>query len=841
MLAPALLALLIAPAAPVTPATFPPHLTGNVSAVYALLERVIPGSSTHFELALAPSCSGASGPAGAACFALSDASSKTRITGTSASELTGGLGVYLREWCNITVGWRRGGGSHVFTPKVWPLVGGTVSRARIGPFSHVAQVCTHSYTLVWHDWEQWQEFIDWMALAGHNSIVAPTGQEEVQYKVLTQEFGLSDMEVRNWTNGPAFLTWSRGQNAHGNSIGGPLPRSFMQSQHVLQKQILARYRELGILGHLPAFGGWAPWALAVAEHDTGPEAGPYHATRGGPCPEKDCDTAWLDGRDPLFTKVADAWMKQIIADFGSDHAWQMDGFFGNGTGWGMDEGGGTTTPATLAPAAVANDGWGDVQEQEDAPVSYSKLEDMDTHISGHTPGTCASGVCQALRCAATKPCAAHGCAGKDAEVACDIAALEQACTANPRCVGFNSDGWLKPCVNASCGATRASTPGVDTYVSSRHAPLPPPPPAPLPPDPVFLARAKGAYGAIERADGPTARWIYQGWALHAPDSGMSPPGPKHLARVHGFSHAAPPGNFILTDMAANGQWRKWKGTWGIPFIWTSLPDFGGNLYQHGNLAKCNEIPYAAPPLSPAPPGYNSATQVVGVGYTPEGLDQNPAYYELLQEAAFKAAPEPDLTAWLVTRAHRRYGLHDAPDPDVTAAWVALRNAGYANDGPTHDPTGVANMPAKQVPGWMGFEKGTAAAPKHALCLDWKAWGHLTKFGAANFIDAGSTASADTGGGAVVPLPKTFSYDLVDIGREVLSQLTIPLSQNFSTALHQPRLNAARIQAAGGLYTQVLHDLETLLTTDGAFLLGPWLQSARKIGGNASDCGHTVLG
>ena len=46
--------------------------------------------------------------------------------------------------------------------------------------------------------------------------------------MLTEQFGLTDMEVRNWTNGPAFLTWSRGQNSHGNGIGGPLPRSFMQ-------------------------------------------------------------------------------------------------------------------------------------------------------------------------------------------------------------------------------------------------------------------------------------------------------------------------------------------------------------------------------------------------------------------------------------------------------------------------------------------------------------------------------------------------------------------------------------------------------------------------------------
>jgi hypothetical protein len=86
--------------------------------------------------------------------------------------------------------------------------------------------------------------------------------------VLTEHFGLEDLAVRNWTNGPAWLTWSRGQNSHGNGIGGPLPRSFMKGQWSLQRQILARYRALGIVGHLPAFGGYAPWALAVAQNAT---------------------------------------------------------------------------------------------------------------------------------------------------------------------------------------------------------------------------------------------------------------------------------------------------------------------------------------------------------------------------------------------------------------------------------------------------------------------------------------------------------------------------------------------------------------------------------------------
>ena len=109
----------------------------------------------------------------------------------------------------------------------------------------------------------------------------------------------------------------------------------MKGQWTLAKKIIDRYRELGIAGHLPAFAGYAPWALAIRQNDTKKVNGshPYPATRGT---KNAFDTAWVDGRDPLFTTVADAWMKQILTDFGTDHVWQMDGFFGSGTGWGQN-------------------------------------------------------------------------------------------------------------------------------------------------------------------------------------------------------------------------------------------------------------------------------------------------------------------------------------------------------------------------------------------------------------------------------------------------------------------------------------------------------------------------
>ena len=213
-----------------------PQLKGTVAAAYDVVERIIPGSKAHFTLSIVNGCAGV--PANAPCFTTSNAADGTvTIAGTSASELTFAMGEYLRQDCNMTIGWPRGGNSNVYLPTAWPKAT-AAARKRIAPWSYMMNVCTHSYSLVWYGWKEWTQFIDWMAMSGINLVLAMTGQEEIQYKVF-QKFGLTDSEIRNWFNGPALLTWSRGQNEYGSGIAGPLPRSFMKSQWGLQKQILA--------------------------------------------------------------------------------------------------------------------------------------------------------------------------------------------------------------------------------------------------------------------------------------------------------------------------------------------------------------------------------------------------------------------------------------------------------------------------------------------------------------------------------------------------------------------------------------------------------------------------
>ena len=82
-----------------------PRLRGSVEAVYELIERVLPGSSLHFSLSFinASECQSEGGAVGA-CFRISDAeNATTAVYGTSASELSAGVGFYLREYCGMTV------------------------------------------------------------------------------------------------------------------------------------------------------------------------------------------------------------------------------------------------------------------------------------------------------------------------------------------------------------------------------------------------------------------------------------------------------------------------------------------------------------------------------------------------------------------------------------------------------------------------------------------------------------------------------------------------------------------------------------------------------------------
>mmetsp|Transcript_126804 Transcript_126804/g.370703 ORF Transcript_126804/g.370703 Transcript_126804/m.370703 type:complete len:809 (+) Transcript_126804:82-2508(+) len=646
------------------------------SAVGDLLDRVLPGARQHFALRLASACPGLGGRT--PCYHLADEGDHLAIVATGASELAAAVGFYLRDYCNMTIGWPRGGGSNVFLPRVWPKIGTAVTRSRSVPWSYMMNVCTHSYSLVWYDWEDWQRFIDWMALSGINNVLALTGQEEVQYKVF-RELGLNDTEVRGWFNGPAFLTWSRGQNEYGAGIAGPLPRSWMKAQWALQQKILARYRELGIVGQLPGFQGNVPVALKAVLADA-------NITVAGA-------TGWMDSLDPLYGEVADLWMRTLIQDFGTDHWYQLDGYLNGGT----------------------------------AP-------------------------------------------------------------------------WL-----SRRGRQPAFAPKQDPASGDVDEPLLPET-GDVPADPEWVARGAAAFQGLNRTD-PDAVWSYQGFAFEFWKT------TQQASWLKGFVSAVPPGRFNVVDMDyTSGEWRKFSKWWdggpaffGANFFWTALHNFGGTDGLKGNISRVSEMPFSA---------LDAHSNIWGTGFTAEGIDQNPAFYDILIEQAWRTRPLPDIPAALAARAHRHYGL-TTEVPEVAAAWHLLSESMYAQDVSVQDDTGVAHLPGTAA--W-DFARNRRS-PSSDLCKTFHAWSKLVVI--APSLD-------------VVHEP--FRYDLVNLGRDVLARLSTPVSMNFSDSVFtKVPPDPANVTATGHLYLDLLNDIDALVGTDSAFLLGPWLAMARRFGEDESDC------
>ena len=81
-------------------------------------------------------------------------------------------------------------------------------------FSYFQNVCTQSYSMWWWSWDRWQREIDWAALWGVNLMLAYTGQEHV-FREVFNSIGVNDSVLNTTFDGPAFLTWSRGQGQFG--------------------------------------------------------------------------------------------------------------------------------------------------------------------------------------------------------------------------------------------------------------------------------------------------------------------------------------------------------------------------------------------------------------------------------------------------------------------------------------------------------------------------------------------------------------------------------------------------------------------------------------------------
>jgi len=306
--------------------------------------------------------------------------------------------------------------------------------------------------------------------------------------------------------------------------------------------------------------------------------------------------------------------------------------------------------------------------------------------------------------------------------------------------------------------------------------------------------SKKVYQSMAAAD-PKAKWIIQGWLFLYEAKFWQP------TQIRAVLNAVPDDRMIILDLFSENKpvWNRTEGYYGKSWIWCMLHNFGGNVSMYGRMNTVAHTP--AETLSNP-----LAKNLVGIGLTPEAIEQNPVMYELLLENVWRDEPI-NLADWLKDYALRRYGRQSI---EAEQAWQILSNTVYegaiASGGPESIITGRPTF--KPTAPWTNTKK--AYQPKDLL----PAWDHLV-------------AAMDD-----LKTSEGYQYDLIDLTRQVMANYADTLQQSFAMAYAKG--NAETFNAYANKFLTVIGDMDTLLASHKDFLLGTWLTSARQMGQTSAE-------
>ena len=268
-----------------------------------LLERIDKGASTKFKTELVKSDKD--------FFELDQKGQKVVVRGNTWVNIASGINWYLKYYAGIHLSWNQ---MQAKLPAVLPAVIKKERHETDLTLRYDFNYCTFSYSMAFWDWKRWEQEIDWMALHGVNLPLAIVGEECVWRNMLLK-LGYTEEEVGKFIAGPAFLAWLEMNNLEG--WRGPLPLSWYSRQEKLQKQILARMRQLGMHPVLPGYSGMVPHDAKARLGLNVADAGLWNGFQR---------PANLLPTDPRFAEIAKLYFDELTKLFGKADYYSMDPF-----------------------------------------------------------------------------------------------------------------------------------------------------------------------------------------------------------------------------------------------------------------------------------------------------------------------------------------------------------------------------------------------------------------------------------------------------------------------------------------------------------------------------------
>jgi len=308
-------------------------------------------------------------------------------------------------------------------------------------------------------------------------------------------------------------------------------------------------------------------------------------------------------------------------------------------------------------------------------------------------------------------------------------------------------------------------------------------------DSIFLAgMGRAIYGAMRSAD-TSATWVIQAWFLVYQAKFWRDP------QAQALLGAVPDDHMLVLDLWGDRSpaWKARKAFYGKPWIWNVLYNFGGKVSVNGDMPKI------AANLDSAIQSPDKG-RMAGLGMTMEGLGTNPIVPDFVMDQVWRDHV-PDVTAWTRDYVIRRYGR---ANPSAWSAWQLLLATAFRSAAQTGNF--LAERPQFYVQG-RRYRSEPIAPYDDAIV--------------ARALDSLLAAAPALGAG------DAYRYDVVNLTRQVLGQLGLPLVRRVEDAYD--RKDRPALLAAEGQVQALLRDLDDLVGTRPEFLLGRWIADAKRWG------------
>ncbi len=311
-------------------------------------------------------------------------------------------------------------------------------------------------------------------------------------------------------------------------------------------------------------------------------------------------------------------------------------------------------------------------------------------------------------------------------------------------------------------------------------------------EPTYLRRVSNqVYGTLKKADSK-AVWLQMTWLFYNERKDWT------NDRIKAYITAFPANRQILLDYYCEVKevWQQTNKYYGVPYVWCYLGNFGGNTMLAGDIKEIdkrleNTI-------------VNGGKNFTGLGSTLEGFDCNPFVYEYVFEKAWDFPAHHDIKAWTRHIADERTGK---TDENAREAWDLLIQKIYCRGGRPGQCSVLNIRPS--------IDKFRTYYKNHKIYYDNK---DLLKV-AQLLLKADSHTTA-------------YTFDVVNITRQLLSNYFGDLYFAYQKAYDTK--NFVEMKRLESDMLTLLTDIDELVGTQNAFLMGKWIKDARKKGIDESE-------